>query len=192
MPSQQRPICVRCRMEYINSKNGVIVKIMMADGKPYQLWNADVWICPGCGHDLLGGFAERPFARNYDLDFSKVVKDLYQPGVAPVYEVYESVSVRDANAVRDPSLGVTMDQARGWIYSIEYDMGINAEYISKEAPDLDQDPDVQEWCDAHYITTANLEEWARLVLDERDSHICNRLQEDAENQEDYNNDAENG
>ena len=40
----------------------------MASFGPYKVWNADTWECPGCGVQIVGGFADQPSRQDHWKD----------------------------------------------------------------------------------------------------------------------------
>jgi sarcosine oxidase delta subunit len=46
-------------------KNSVTVEEVTEDGRPYKLWDADLWECPECGNRIVAGFASQPLAEHY-------------------------------------------------------------------------------------------------------------------------------
>jgi glycine cleavage system H lipoate-binding protein len=53
-----KPVCVKCQIGMRVDLNGVAVIDTFQDPpKPYQLWSADQWICPVCGHKIINGFS---------------------------------------------------------------------------------------------------------------------------------------
>ena len=67
-----RPVCVKCNCELRPEKNGVGV-LEMADFGPYQVFDADLWKCPKCGLEVVGGFGCGPIAAHYEETFQRVV-----------------------------------------------------------------------------------------------------------------------
>lgn len=63
------PICVPCERETIIEKNGVVVCIHAPFG-PYQLYRADLWLCPTCDNPFLK-FANQPFAEHFQPGFAE-------------------------------------------------------------------------------------------------------------------------
>ena len=62
-------VCTKCETELHPSKNGVIV-LETASFGIYKVWNADAWKCPGCGFEIVAGFANNPLrADHYAEDF---------------------------------------------------------------------------------------------------------------------------
>ncbi len=59
-----QPVCVPCEVEYRCVKNEVVV-VDHADGEEAQAWFADKWGCPTCGHEIVIGFAQGPFAVSF-------------------------------------------------------------------------------------------------------------------------------
>ena len=80
-----KPICVKCQKFYRIEKNGVrFVEKMPIGGhrsppgtaaphlwKDYKIWSADLWICHGCGHEIIIGAARQPIAEHYMPDYDQ-------------------------------------------------------------------------------------------------------------------------
>ena len=60
-----RAVCLRCKKPYKVEKNGVIVHAHAKIGYYYSI-ETDKWKCPECGHEIIVGFAQRPFNMNYE------------------------------------------------------------------------------------------------------------------------------
>lgn len=80
-----KPACVKCKMFYRPKRNGVAVTESMptqtgaragevdaALWKPYKLWEADLWHCLGCGHELIAGWGGTPLTEHYKDNFAKL------------------------------------------------------------------------------------------------------------------------
>ena len=91
-----KPVCVKCRRFFKPAKTGVSVMEQMPCGndappgntepenwKPYKLWQADLYRCDGCGHEVITGFAQLPSAEHYQPEF----KDKVARARQPIYEV---------------------------------------------------------------------------------------------------------
>ncbi len=63
-----KPVCVKCQVELKPSQIGVVV-VDMVGGKPYQIWNADVYKCPKCGVEIVQAFATAPMM-NHEQGFA--------------------------------------------------------------------------------------------------------------------------
>lgn len=55
-----RPVCVRCKMEMENEKNGVLVVEPSYNGNIHKIWLADLKRCPKCEHEIITGFGATP------------------------------------------------------------------------------------------------------------------------------------
>ena len=70
-----KPVCLKCQRFYRMKKGGIgIIEGMPInsayDAKPgtadphlwtpYKIWQADLWECHGCGHELVAGFGQQP------------------------------------------------------------------------------------------------------------------------------------
>lgn len=62
--------CAKCLTIMRPRKNDVCVHVTMEDGRPYQLWQADLWECPDCGVQVLLGYGERAWAEHYEPNFA--------------------------------------------------------------------------------------------------------------------------
>ncbi|KKK89938.1 hypothetical protein LCGC14_2728070 [marine sediment metagenome] len=69
-----RPVCPKCNRELHPETNGVGVLDLGGDGKPYELYDADLWKCPGCGIEVVGGFGQGPISVHYLADFEAQIK----------------------------------------------------------------------------------------------------------------------
>lgn len=76
-----RPVCIKCHRELHPETNGVGVLDQMEDGTPYQLFDADLWSCPGCGMAVVGGFGCGPIAEHHQPDFQKFVESYEKLGL---------------------------------------------------------------------------------------------------------------
>jgi len=77
MSSPIRPICVKCQKEYKVEKQGVTTELMTTfSGKPasFKLYDSDLWECPVCGHQIIGGFGQRPFAQHFEENYEEILK----------------------------------------------------------------------------------------------------------------------
>jgi len=77
MSSPLRPICVKCQKEYKVKKQGVITELMTTfSGKltSFELYDSDLWECPVCGHQIIGGFGQLPFAQHFEENYQKILK----------------------------------------------------------------------------------------------------------------------
>ena len=69
-----RPVCAACQVDMRPEKNGVGV-LDMADWGPCNLWDADLWECPKCGHQIVSGFGDNPISAHYmKEEFERLIK----------------------------------------------------------------------------------------------------------------------
>lgn len=79
-----KPACVTCKRFYRPLKNGVVVNEQMPNGgyspagteqeeawSPYKIWHADLWVCEGCGHQLISGYGREPEAIKHQPHFAQ-------------------------------------------------------------------------------------------------------------------------
>jgi hypothetical protein len=58
---------------------GVTV-IEMASFGPYKIWMADLKKCPGCGHEIVGNFAEHQLCEHFEQGFDEILKKSMEHG----------------------------------------------------------------------------------------------------------------
>jgi transposase-like protein len=66
-----RPVCKKCHVEFRPETNGVGVLDLNERGEPYELFDADLWKCPSCGFEVVGGFGYGAVSAHYKADFLK-------------------------------------------------------------------------------------------------------------------------
>jgi hypothetical protein len=78
---------------YPESNNGVCIDTAIAlGGKPYKIWNCDIWKCPICRKEVASGFGQNPFAEHYEDDFQEKLKGaLENPINRIVYDIEKKV-----------------------------------------------------------------------------------------------------
>ena len=62
--------CASCQTYYAARQNGVYVLETMDDGTPYKVWQADLYECPSCGHQLVAGYAGQALAVKHEDNFN--------------------------------------------------------------------------------------------------------------------------
>ena len=67
-----RPVCTKCNRELRPETNGVGV-LDTVEGRPYELFDADLWKCPGCDMEVVGGFAHGPIASHFEDNFKPMI-----------------------------------------------------------------------------------------------------------------------
>jgi ribosomal protein L37AE/L43A len=67
-----RPVCPKCHCELHPETNGIGV-LDLADFGPCEVWDSDLWKCPSCGVEVIGGFGQGPVARHFESSFQLVV-----------------------------------------------------------------------------------------------------------------------
>ena len=78
-------VCVRCQCEFRPETNGTTV-VEMAQSEPYKVWHADTWKCPGCGVEVVSGFAQKPLIQQGDESFDKRVQSWLEKARRVVYD----------------------------------------------------------------------------------------------------------
>jgi len=67
-----RPVCMKCKCELHPEKNGIGVLDMAWFG-PYELFDADMWKCPKCGLEVVGGFGYDSISAHYKPNFQETI-----------------------------------------------------------------------------------------------------------------------
>ena len=75
-----RPVCPKCNRELHPETNGVGV-LDKNDNGDYALWDADLWKCPKCGMEVVGGFAYGPISAHYEDDFQRQIERYRSKGL---------------------------------------------------------------------------------------------------------------
>ena len=60
-------VCVTCHTELKPETNETVV-VETASFGVYKVWNADTWKCPGCGVEIVAGFADKPMRQDHYAD----------------------------------------------------------------------------------------------------------------------------
>lgn len=76
-------VCRKCECEFKPELNGVgvIETVHNSEAKPYKLWQADLWKCPGCGIEVVAGFSGLgiiPIAEHFQESFSEALNVVKQ------------------------------------------------------------------------------------------------------------------
>lgn len=82
-----KPICVKCQRFYRPKRNGVrfvenMPTILRAapgttnpeNWTPYKVWQADLWECKGCHHELICGAGACPIAIDHEQNFQQALE----------------------------------------------------------------------------------------------------------------------
>jgi hypothetical protein len=82
-----RAVCPTCQLSYRCHRGGVdVVEVIGREQKPYKLWQADLYKCPGCGHEIVTAFGEGPFATDWQENFAETVALVESlPAAGPFY-----------------------------------------------------------------------------------------------------------
>ena len=75
-----RPVCPQCECEMRPERNEVGV-LDMAEFGPCELYDADLWKCPKCGKEVIGGFGNGPMVRHHDEGFARFVQTRTDEGI---------------------------------------------------------------------------------------------------------------
>ena len=74
-----RPICVPCGLFYRPKRNDITweegLPVKNAEGveswEPYKLWDADLWRCEECGHEMVTGHGARAIYTHHEEGYSE-------------------------------------------------------------------------------------------------------------------------
>ena len=81
-----KPACVPCQRFFRPKRNSINVLEGKPIGRnvppglsaasnwnPYKVWNADLWVCEGCGAEIIVGYGAAPIAQDYLPGFEEAV-----------------------------------------------------------------------------------------------------------------------
>lgn len=83
-----KPVCPKCQRFFRCKRNGTPFIEMRPqnnappgseapeDWLPYKLWQGDLWVCRGCGAEIIVGVGLKPMAEHYQPDFDATVASL--------------------------------------------------------------------------------------------------------------------
>jgi hypothetical protein len=92
-----KPVCLKCQIEMRPTRNGVKV-VSMATYGPTEIRSADIWGCPGCGVEVLFGFAQDPEMSVYDPGFEERLRSYELDRRERVVEFWLNASERAKSA----------------------------------------------------------------------------------------------
>lgn len=68
-------ICFKCQVEYKPKKNNIpVIEMFNEPPRPYKIWLADAWQCPGCQHVVVAGFGKGPIREHFEPDFPELLE----------------------------------------------------------------------------------------------------------------------
>lgn len=76
-----RSLCVKCQVEYRCEKNSVGVE------DSGRLWDADLYKCPVCGHEIITSFGSQPIAEIFEATYPKVLLSYVTYGLYKVKQL---------------------------------------------------------------------------------------------------------
>jgi len=84
-----RPVCKKCNCEMHPETNGVGILDMAefhtipggSSYEPHELYDADLWKCPKCGVEVVGGFGFGPISAHYEKDFQEQINRYEKRGL---------------------------------------------------------------------------------------------------------------
>ena len=84
-----KTLCIVCSVEMRPEKNGVwVLETAGQHRQLYKIWSADLVKYPGCGMQVVVGFANRPTAR-YEDDFDTELTVILNQSQIPVFYDHE-------------------------------------------------------------------------------------------------------
>jgi hypothetical protein len=98
MPSRSNVLC-GCGRFMRPKKNCVTVEELLEDGRPYKLWDADLYACEECGTEVITGFGKVPIVEHWESRYVMMRQRLepIYPGRSRPCEAPDGVSVADDN-----------------------------------------------------------------------------------------------
>lgn len=83
MPTAGNLLCARCGRFCRCLKNSISVEELDETGAPYRIWDADLFECPSCRHEVISGFAREPLAESWQPSYAAQRARLAERG--PIY-----------------------------------------------------------------------------------------------------------
>jgi hypothetical protein len=74
-----KPVCTKCGIELRPEINGVGLLDLASFG-PYALYDADLWECPTCHIQVVGGFAHGPHTQHFESSFESAIEQYRKAG----------------------------------------------------------------------------------------------------------------
>ena len=79
-------LCTKCSVKFKPCRSGVsVVEMFGRPPQPYKIWDADLWQCPGCGTQIVAGFASAA-TEHYEQNFPDMLTRVQEKGYHPDYE----------------------------------------------------------------------------------------------------------
>lgn len=69
-------ICGKHNLKLKHEESGISVIELDDNNMPYALWKADLYKCPLCSNPLVGGFAQQPYAHQWEDSFAEEVQEV--------------------------------------------------------------------------------------------------------------------
>jgi hypothetical protein len=80
MPTTSNVLC-GCGRFMRPKQNSVTVEELLEDGRPYKLWDADLYYCEDCDTEVITGFGRTPITEHFQRNYAAT-----RARLAPIYE----------------------------------------------------------------------------------------------------------
>ncbi len=81
----QKPVCVKCNVEFRPEEIGIyVIEMCHKNQDIYKIWCADIWRCSICRAKIVFGFGNGPIM-SHDEDLNKKLSELKSKGRTIVY-----------------------------------------------------------------------------------------------------------
>lgn len=89
-------ICPACHVQMKTTKIGQPVELMTVDG-PYQLFMADQYGCPKCGHEVISSLGPAPISEHYRPEYPEIRARL-EAAESPVVQYWANLNEKSKYA----------------------------------------------------------------------------------------------
>ena len=92
-----KPLCVNCNIFYRIYKTGAyLIEMFNTPPRPYKIWQADAWKCPGCDSIIFKGYGQSEMfskvGEHYQKNFDSILEKIRSNPDNLVAEGYERLS----------------------------------------------------------------------------------------------------
>lgn len=95
-----KKVCIKCQIELRPKENGVLA-VSMASFGAYEVYEADIWHCPGCGWEGILGFGSDSVAQHLGYDLEAILAENAKQG-RTIHRFWLNQKERNAYKLRFP------------------------------------------------------------------------------------------
>lgn len=138
-----KPVCVKCQIGMKVDENGVyVIDTFLDPPQPYQLWSADQWVCPICGHKVINGFSNSALQHHrpdFEDRLERAKKQLHVYSFEKIRHAKEMIEVNSTDLIPGKWVDIYQKPLTG------EDFEGRARLIAECEGYWDDDPSIQRW-----------------------------------------------